>query len=179
MPRTPLTGFRFLRKLAGYGVIGLMILIILTGNYTFFNILTIFLSISVFNDEGKVASGPDQILTSRPDLPFAKTTRTHKSWGFRRITEFLLGLSGVLALGLGTMHFFGLRFLFDGYNSRIESKVMFSKEEFTVFVTYSMCVGIALGAVFLVLTALSAVARALSSPWRLVAIRLSVVVTKM
>ena len=59
----------------------------------------------------------------------------------------LLVLAGI---ALATWALFGLNIVVDGWNSRIDSKIAFSKAEFHEFLYYSLLAGIAVGGLGLI-----------------------------
>ncbi len=103
--------------------------IMLTGNYTFFNLLTASLCISLI-----------------PKSPSAK----RKSSKLMKLLSAVVFTGFVFALVAGTVHFFSLKWI-DG---TVASKIAFTKEQFALFLTYSVPAGCALGALFLILAIL-------------------------
>ena len=64
-----------------------------------------------------------------------------------------------------TWELFGLHVVADGWSSRIDSSIMFTKAQFHVCLYYALLAGIAIGAVGLVVAILSALIRAAVSKW--------------
>ncbi|XP_076450495.1 lipase maturation factor 2-like isoform X1 [Babylonia areolata] len=135
---------RSLRIIAFYSQVLLQVLIILTGNYNFFNLLTIALCIPLLDDE---------CFSGAP----SKGTKRGMVWGLLSLLASVL-IPGVV-LGLGayyTIKFFSLR-LNNDYT--ISSKTAFSEKQFLEWLENVMPWTIKLGAVSLAMELLQAVIR--------------------
>ncbi len=84
---------RHLRMLAGMGIIFLQILILLTGNYTFFNLLTIALCLFLFDDAALRRLVPAR-LAQRSSASFAR--RPHS-----KVTRWAMGTLATLLVIMG------------------------------------------------------------------------------
>uniref|UniRef100_A0A8C3QD16 Lipase maturation factor n=1 Tax=Geospiza parvula TaxID=87175 RepID=A0A8C3QD16_GEOPR len=111
---------RRLRLFAFYCQVLLQVLIILTGNYNFFNVLTIVLAFSLLDEEhvGRWLGRP---------------RRRHSSWppSLGSVLGTLLELSTYGLLLCWTVHYFGLELDWD--RKLLDSKVAFTYHEFTMW----------------------------------------------
>ncbi|XP_071830736.1 lipase maturation factor 2-like isoform X2 [Apostichopus japonicus] len=118
------------------------IAIILTGNYNFFNLLTITLCISLLDDE---------------DLGYS--TQGKRLQGLQKL---VVRLTSLLVYGLliyWTVHYFNLSINWP--QSRVDSQINFSVEEFQSFVHGSVVVGMWIGSISLACVILAAIWRSL------------------
>lgn len=175
---------RSLRLLAFLGQVLLMALIMLTGNYNFFNILTIVLSLSLLEDRDVAGFLPACLVRSWADQtpsasqPKATTAppggqKSSKSGGrrdaassnssssVRSLLEYTAFAAAVGLTAYACVVYFGAEVVHDANGLRIDSSVQFTKAEFAVFVTKSLLVGVAIGAVALVVAVAAAVVRAI------------------
>ncbi|XP_078409286.1 lipase maturation factor 2a [Cetorhinus maximus] len=112
---------RRLRLFAFYTQILLQVLIIITGNYNFFNLLTIVLGFSLLDDQHAQfwhRRGKKQ----HPESPGWSRT-------LQALIVSLIELAVYLTLVYGTIHYFGLSV--DWEKRLIESKIVFTFHEFT------------------------------------------------
>lgn len=85
-----LLGPRRLRHFAAYFVIGLQVLILATGNYTFFNILTIALCLFLFDDRALPSwHSPRQVLRTNPRVAVALAVLIAVLSGSQLLATFL------------------------------------------------------------------------------------------
>ncbi|XP_046299430.1 lipase maturation factor 2 isoform X1 [Marmota monax] len=111
---------RRLRLAAFYAQVLLQVLIIITGNYNFFNLLTLVLTTALLDD---------QHLTAEPGLGRYKKTPT--SWPKALLTtlSLLLELAVYGLLAYGTVHYFGLEV--DWQEHAIHSRTTFTFHQFS------------------------------------------------
>jgi len=120
---------RSLRIWGFFSQILLQVLIIMTGNYTFFNLLTMTLCLSLIDDRFLFEYTPS-FVGKYFQLP--KVTYEKRSI-FRRLSMFLLKTAVTTTLIYWTVKYFDIRFAAD--SSQILSDIAFSKEEFKSAVT--------------------------------------------
>jgi predicted DCC family thiol-disulfide oxidoreductase YuxK len=110
-------GPRRLKQIAAFGTIGLQVLICLTGNYTFFNLLAIALCLFLFDDaffrnlrRTGTRKNPDMRLSaaSPPTRTNAAGSRMSVTYTNRGISQALFGLVMILSL-IGLAGMFGVR----------------------------------------------------------------------
>ena len=107
-------GPRRVRHCAGFAFLFLMALILLTGNYCFFNWLTITLTIPLFDDAFWRRILPTRLSNRFDKAPFQAGGRKRKlRWGYA-IAGTLFGILGACALGTTILPESGLRDVFRG-----------------------------------------------------------------
>ncbi|KAJ8023409.1 Lipase maturation factor 2 [Holothuria leucospilota] len=133
---------RNLRLFAFWSQVFFQVAIILTGNYNFFNLLTLVLCISLLDDE---------------DLGYKRRQ------SLQGIFKVLTRLASACVYGLliyWTIHYFSLSINWN--KSAIESAIAFSHQEFLSFVNQSVVAGMWIGSVSLACVILAALWRSLA-----------------
>eukprot|EP00731_Ephydatia_muelleri_P007160 Em0003g1408a len=149
---------RSLRVFSAWSQVFLQVLIILTGNYNFFNFVTISLCISLLDDDFWSASQQD---SSRNSL--SKSVCNAISGLDRRITQcgcfviFTTLLGALLAL---TVYYFGIRY----EDQKILSDIRFTETSFKATLSTFVPLLVVCGAISLFVEILSAVLCSLSQP---------------
>ncbi|CAH1787251.1 unnamed protein product [Owenia fusiformis] len=141
---------RALRLFSFYSQVLLQVMIILTGNYNFFNLLTIALCISLLDDKhiGYSYYSGKQGLDAVPILG-----------AITRRLRLILGLAAIGGLAYGTQYYFSLE-LKNDYT--LGSKVNFTKGEFRTFMEKSVPIAMYMGAVSLAWEILCALGRSVT-----------------
>jgi len=145
LPFYLLSPIRAQRKMAVYSIIFLMLTIILTGNYTFFNFLTIALCLGSLQDSDFLN------LLQSYDLPSEEINGTEKPNSTLSNIGSFLGKALCWFMDLGLLYWvvklFALKF--DWSTKSIDTKISFSNEQFQSFVNISVVVAIVLASVTL------------------------------
>ncbi|XP_065676372.1 lipase maturation factor 2 isoform X5 [Hydra vulgaris] len=144
---------RSLRLFAFYTQIIFQVTIILTGNYNFFNALTIVLCITLLDDEyiNKIAPGFLRYPESCAKLQ--KTSRIVS------IISSLLSFFIIFSLIYFTKNLFNLKLK----NGEIKSEIVFTKKNFLKFVEVSTKIGIGIGIVCFMLQVIKCFYRSIST----------------
>jgi len=101
-------GPRRLKQIAAFGTIGLQTLILLTGNYTFFNLLTIALCLFLLDDAFFRRSGKPKTEIRLPAESSSRRRKPVVTWSNRYVSQALFAFIMILSItGLAGM--FGIR----------------------------------------------------------------------
>ncbi|XP_036904583.1 lipase maturation factor 2 [Sturnira hondurensis] len=111
---------RRLRLAAFYSQVLLQVLIIVTGNYNFFNLLTLVLTTALLDD---------QHLAARSDNSYRKKTPASWAKALLALLALLLELTVYGLLAYGTVHYFGLEV--DWEHHIIRSRTIFTFHQFS------------------------------------------------
>lgn len=145
---------RSLKLFAFYSQVFFQILIILSGNFNFFNILTIVMCLALVDDDFLLN------LVGRPTPVSKSTSGTALRWT-RKILTFAIENIVILGLVYGSVKFFNLKIQPDW---TVESKIGFSAAEFRNLLTDVMPFTICMGAISLGINILMAFYRSLTEP---------------
>ncbi|XP_055935289.1 lipase maturation factor 2-like [Argiope bruennichi] len=145
---------RSLRLFSFYSQVFFQILIILTGNYNFFNLLTIVMCLSLVDDDFLLS------LVGRPAPASKSTGGTALRWTKKLFTLAVENIV-IICLLYGTVKFFSLRLLPDW---TVDSKIAFTASEFRNALTEIMPVTIFIGALSLCANILLALYRSIIEP---------------
>ncbi|XP_047128894.1 lipase maturation factor 2 isoform X1 [Hydra vulgaris] len=144
---------RSLRLFAFYSQIIFQVTIILTGNYNFFNALTIVLCITLLDDEYIDKIAPRFL---RYPESFAKLQKTSR---IVSIISSLLSFFIIYSLIYFTKNLFNLKLK----NGEINSEIVFTKEKFLKFVEVTTKIGIGIGIVCFMLQVIKCFYRSIST----------------
>ena len=151
-----------------------MLVIMLTGSYNFFNILTVVILLSLLSDEGCRGKCWVQMdgSSSKLDFPafvarFLGVEAPPSLASHRRLKDLFEPVAVIGGLIAVTLLLFDVQLHVDGWNTHVHCAVAFTKEQFNQFLLYSIDVGIGLGAMSLVLVSLASLYRAASSRFAL------------
>ncbi|XP_054706514.1 lipase maturation factor 2-like [Uloborus diversus] len=143
---------RSLRLFSFYAQIFFQFLIILTGNFNFFNLLTIVMCLSLVDDDFLLS------LVGRP-TPASKTSGSTALKWTKRILCFAVETVVILAICYGTVKYFSLKILPDW---SVDSKIAFSAAEFRTFLKEIIPISISIGVISLSLNIVIALYRSIT-----------------